>query len=433
MSRSSLVGRFPYNGDGVRTTKTVDSATTQYVLDLAATLPVVISDTEAVYLYGLDILAQQQSERLYYAHDGLGSVRQLLDSTGDLETNHAYDPFGVPVVGGDVYNPFQYTGEAWDAEVELLYLRARYYQPEVGRFITKDPWAGDTSRPRTLNGFTYVANNPVNLVDPEGFDGYDPWTRACMLEDSCEGLEGLGAKLLGQYGISVGEWQPYHRRASGGVPMGEYTLWSDWNWSQLELLLEAAGDMSDLMEGGKGGFKARIAPVRVFKRVGRLVVFGKDRGGWAGPFSVTLSGFWWGDKEWTKSTIVHELAHWWDRNKSLQLSGEMLANGMWELVECELPCAEGGLKLRIRDWQRAPDEELKPPENLLEDWARSVAAYVYPDYATIKGWQISRSRWEYVGRHMNPGNPQPYPWKDFLFGPRVPYAQPDRTGPPPER
>ena len=50
--------------------------TTEYVLDLAATLPVVISDTEAVYLYGLDILAQQQSERLYYAHDGLGSVRQ---------------------------------------------------------------------------------------------------------------------------------------------------------------------------------------------------------------------------------------------------------------------------------------------------------------------------------------------------------------------
>jgi RHS repeat-associated protein len=117
---------------------------------------VVISDTEAVYLYGLDILAQQQSERLYYAHDGLGSVRQLLDSTGDIETNYAYDPFGVPVVGGDVSNPYQYTGEAWGAEVELLYLRARYYQPEVGRFVTKDPWAGDVWRPGTLNRYAYV-------------------------------------------------------------------------------------------------------------------------------------------------------------------------------------------------------------------------------------------------------------------------------------
>ena len=50
--------------------------TAQCVLDLMATLPVVISDTEAVYLYGLDIIAEQQSERYYYMHDGLGSVRQ---------------------------------------------------------------------------------------------------------------------------------------------------------------------------------------------------------------------------------------------------------------------------------------------------------------------------------------------------------------------
>jgi RHS repeat-associated protein len=129
---------------------------------------VVISDTESVYLYGLDILAQQQSDRLYYAHDGLGSVRQLLGSTGDLETNYAYDPFGVPVVGGDVSNPYQYTDEAWDAEVELLYLRARYYQPEVGRFVTKDPWAGQAGRPRTVNRYAYVESNPINSVDPTG-------------------------------------------------------------------------------------------------------------------------------------------------------------------------------------------------------------------------------------------------------------------------
>ena len=65
-----------YNGDHVRTSKTVAGDTTEYALDLLGTLPVVISDTEAVYLYGLDIIAQQQAERLYYVHDGLGSVRQ---------------------------------------------------------------------------------------------------------------------------------------------------------------------------------------------------------------------------------------------------------------------------------------------------------------------------------------------------------------------
>jgi RHS repeat-associated protein len=116
---------------------------------------------------------------LYYMHDGLGSVRQLLDATGEVETNYAYDPFGVPLAQGDVSNPYQYTGEAWDAEAELLYLRARYYQPEVGRFITKDPWAGDVWVPSTLNRYVYVLNNPVNLRDPAGFQGDgsvpNPW------------------------------------------------------------------------------------------------------------------------------------------------------------------------------------------------------------------------------------------------------------------
>jgi RHS repeat-associated protein len=174
VTEGSLTTQFGYNGDGVRTSKTVAGDTTEYVLDLAATLPVVISDTQAVYLYGLDIIAQQQTERLYYVHDGLGSVRQLVDSTGQIETNYAYDPFGVPLVGGQVYNPYQYTGEAWDAEAELLYLRARYYQPGVGRFVTKDPWAGSRLRPGTWDGYVYVLNSPVNYADPTGLDFTGP-------------------------------------------------------------------------------------------------------------------------------------------------------------------------------------------------------------------------------------------------------------------
>ncbi len=171
----ALTTESAYNGDGDRTSKTVSGDTTQHVLDLAATLPVVVSDTEAVYLYGLDIIAQQQAERQYYFHDGLGSVRQLLDSTGEVEANYAYDPFGVPVVAGDASNPYRFTGEAWDEEVELLYLRARYYQPETGRFIIKDPWPADVLRPLSLNGWAYVANNPVNMAD---LTGLKEWKRS---------------------------------------------------------------------------------------------------------------------------------------------------------------------------------------------------------------------------------------------------------------
>jgi len=188
VTEGSLTTQFAYNGDGVRPSKTVAGDTTEYVLDLVPTLPVVISDTEAVYLYGLDIIAQQQSDRLYYVHDGLGSVRQLVDTTGQIETNYAYDPFGVPEVGGEVYNPYQFTGEAWDAEVGLVYLRARYYQPEAGRFIAKDPLRGSLRGAQSLNRYLYAANNPINIVDPAGLRGEEPppvaiWTTREMVRN----------------------------------------------------------------------------------------------------------------------------------------------------------------------------------------------------------------------------------------------------------
>ena len=159
------------SADGAKRLKTLGDTMEDRGPDVPQAPPVVISDTEAVYLYGLDILAQQQSERLYYVYDGLGSLRQLLDSTGDVESNYAYDPFGVPVLAGDASNPYQFTGEAWDAEVGLLYLRARYYQPATARFITKDPWMGDIQQPNTLNRYAYVASNAVNRTDPTGLWG----------------------------------------------------------------------------------------------------------------------------------------------------------------------------------------------------------------------------------------------------------------------
>jgi hypothetical protein len=100
--------------------ETVHGATTDYVLDLAATLPMVASDTHAVYLYGLDIMGQQQAEGHHHVHDGLGSVRQLAAATGQIAENYAYDHSGVPLSAGRVTNPYRYTGEAWDAEVELV-------------------------------------------------------------------------------------------------------------------------------------------------------------------------------------------------------------------------------------------------------------------------------------------------------------------------
>jgi RHS repeat-associated protein len=241
-----LTTEFAYNGDGVRTRKTVGGHTTQYVLDLATTLPAVSSDTDGVYLYGLDIIAQQQAERQYYMHDGLGSVRQLLDSTGEIETSYAYDPFGVPVMGGDGSNPYQFTGEAWDAEVELLYLRARYYQPEVGRFITKDPWAGELQRPATLNLYAYARNNPFNLVDPTGLDGADP----LALRERSAVYDAIDPLTHGQWRLSKQEAARFQipvELVAGAIAV-EIVKDTDWWDSKFDAILEWGLEVRDVLQ-----------------------------------------------------------------------------------------------------------------------------------------------------------------------------------------
>jgi RHS repeat-associated protein len=62
------------------------------------------------------------------------------------------------------------TGERWEAYSELLFLRARYYAPEIGRFMTRDVWPGDYSKPMSYNSWLYAYANPVNLRDPSGRD-----------------------------------------------------------------------------------------------------------------------------------------------------------------------------------------------------------------------------------------------------------------------
>ena len=408
VTEGSLTTQFAYNGDGARTSKTVSGDTTEYVLDLAATLPVVISDTEEVYLYGLDIIAQQQAERLYYMHDGLGSVRQLVDTTGQIETNYAYDPFGVPMMGGDVYNPYQFTGEAWDADVELLYLRARYYQPEVGRFVTKDPWAGDVWRPGTLNGYLYVVDNPVNRADPaglqcEGCPSPSPVPTPEPFDIGDRRRSQLADELARDYGIQV--------LSSSILPVFRISALADWRLGQLYLVKEAAREFADLMQGKEATFRTRIRNVGLYKAAGKLVFLTERGAGLASPSgTIRLSGAYWleGGGAFMKGVIVHELAHVWDFRTGGRLSAEMVATGFWRRIECRTPAEpqRGPEMYRLYDWNR--ENRKRPNMNPVEDWADSVFAYVYPKYAKA----ISRSKWSYVGQQMDP-----YNWGNYHFYP----------------
>jgi len=107
----------------------------------------------------------------YYQTDALGSVIALTDDSGVVKTIYAYDPFGNTTVTGEASdNPFQYTGRENDGP-GLYYYRARYYSPELQRFISEDPIRLDGGN---INFFSYTKNNPINYKDPDGLQLYPP-------------------------------------------------------------------------------------------------------------------------------------------------------------------------------------------------------------------------------------------------------------------
>ena len=110
----------------------------------------------------------------YYLYDGRGSVAQVITSTADILASYNYDPFGEMTEGKPYQDlVFGYNGEEYNPTTGLQYLRARYYDVNMGRFGVEDDYLGNFKDPDTLNRYAYTANNPVNFIDPTGnfFEG----------------------------------------------------------------------------------------------------------------------------------------------------------------------------------------------------------------------------------------------------------------------
>jgi RHS repeat-associated protein len=167
---------FQYDSFGRRIRKVSASGTSVYVYDGDNQIEELNSSGGVVarYTQGLGIdepLALYRSGKKYYYHaDGLGSIVALTDNHGTTKGSYTYDAFGnnappePPPPPSSVTNPFRYTGRELDSETGLYYYRARYYDPQSGRFLSEDParFAMD------LNFFAYVSNNPVRYSDPLG-------------------------------------------------------------------------------------------------------------------------------------------------------------------------------------------------------------------------------------------------------------------------
>jgi RHS repeat-associated protein len=108
----------------------------------------------------------------YYHYDSLGSTVALTDATQAISDKYEYDEFGnISNSEGTTANPFKYVGRfgVMDEGDGLQYMRARYYDAEVGKFLNKDKLQGDLTKPLELNRYAYVMNNPVRFIDVTGF------------------------------------------------------------------------------------------------------------------------------------------------------------------------------------------------------------------------------------------------------------------------
>lgn len=165
---------FTYDAEGLRTGKTVNGEKTVFVWD-GDQLVLELSDSGKVqkrYIRGNDLVYADkgtETEKQYYVTDPHGNVVQLTDGDGNVIKTYEYDSFGNEVNPEKKdENPFRYCGEYYDKETEEIYLRARYYQPVVGRFLTRDTYTGEDDEPLGLHLYTYCENDAVNNIDPDG-------------------------------------------------------------------------------------------------------------------------------------------------------------------------------------------------------------------------------------------------------------------------
>jgi RHS repeat-associated protein len=169
VSADNNAASYAYDPLGRRMGKTFMSANTNYLYDGANPVQELNGTTPTANLLtgGLDerFTRTDATGTYNFLTDALGSTVALTDSTGNSQTQYSYDPYGGQSASGAYStNSFTYTGRETDG-LGIDYYRARYYNPQIGRFLSEDPLGfagGDT------NLYAYVGGDPSDAIDPLG-------------------------------------------------------------------------------------------------------------------------------------------------------------------------------------------------------------------------------------------------------------------------
>ena len=176
------------SGDRIETRQgTTNAAYTRYVLDVNNGLSKVLMRTDEnnqprdYFIYGAAGLVSRISadnKAYVYHYDPSGNTVALSDSTGTLVNSYAYTPYGQATTQETVDNPFRFVGQfgVMADPSGLSFMRARFYHPQLRRFLGQDKVWGNAGNSQSLNQYAYVQGNPIMLVDPSGYYSEKEWT-----------------------------------------------------------------------------------------------------------------------------------------------------------------------------------------------------------------------------------------------------------------
>lgn len=199
-TQASTTTTYLYDGDGVRlqaSTGAQANKKTNFLWDVSFALPQIALERDGNsnpirrYTYGVRRISQTAGTTTsYFLYDGLGSTVNLTSSAGATQWTWSYEPFGgirteTKASGNQPENRMRFTGE-YQEPTGLYHLRARQYDPQVGRFLTRDP-AEQTVNEGVISAYSYVANSPTVFVDPSG-EVFVPSNRAEVSARVASGL-----------------------------------------------------------------------------------------------------------------------------------------------------------------------------------------------------------------------------------------------------
>jgi|GEM_PF-2950574 len=211
---------FYYDGSGNRLKATRNGTTTKYIYDAAGRL---IAETDnnnnitRYYIYGSGLLAAvtPEGQAYCYHYNGIGSAIAITDSTQAVVNKYSYDAFGnIANQQEAITQPFKYVGQAgvMTEPNGFYYMKARYYDPVVGRFISEDPTGFDGG---DVNLMAYVGNNPINMIDPSG-------EAKAIFNGKVISLWTDKGKYLGSWNATSGQGGNISEAGKGPIPPGLY-------------------------------------------------------------------------------------------------------------------------------------------------------------------------------------------------------------------